>query len=181
VLTAGSLSPLAIFVDPRAEYIDEGALDFTTTFESVVGMGIGGSNTAPTVSIPGGDVTEPSWSDEPGWNNLAHSVTVTAAGVDAESDPLTYAWTITKPGGASKLLGATGAVLNLTLAEIASLGLPAYVGENDPSYDWSLSVVANDGLLSSTPAVIGVFVPEPTTIGLLAFGVVGLLKRRRRA
>jgi hypothetical protein len=186
----GTSAVLNVWISPSSKYVDVndgyGAGSLVDLFDQVtvgtapITVGASG-NTAPTVTIPGGNVTEPSWSDEPGWNNLAHSVTVTAVGVDAESNPLTYAWTMIKPGGASKPLAATGAVLNLTLAEIASLGLPAYVGADDPSYHWSLSVTANDGLLTSGPAVIAVFVPEPATMGLLAFGVVGLLKRRRRA
>jgi hypothetical protein len=41
-------------------------------------------------------------------------------------------------------------------------------------------VIVSDGEFSDA-AMIPVFIPEPATIGLLAFGVVGLLKRRRRA
>lgn len=154
--------------------------------ESVVGdivtFGAVVANETPTVALPDGDVVEGDWSTELGYNNPAHSVQVSAVGDDADGDPLTYEWTMMKPGGGSKVLvGETGATLTLTIAEIESLGLPAWVGAGDPSYNWTLSVTANDGTDTSVPAQIGVFVPEPTTMGLLGFGVLALLKRRRRA
>jgi len=144
----------------------------------------GGSNEVPTVAIPGGNVLEGDWTGDGPWNNLARSVTITAEGddPDGENGDLTYEWTMMAPGGADKVLSETGAVLNLTLAEIESLGLPAWQGPgDDPSYHWTLSVTANDGTDTSTAAQIDVFVPEPTTMGLLGFGVLALLKRRRRA
>ena len=76
------------------------------------------------------------------------------------------------------LAGETNATLELTLARLDALGLilPDFPGEV-----WTLSVTAFDGLATSDPATIGVFIPEPTTMGLLGFGIVALLKRRRRA
>lgn len=185
VLSDGALTSLAVFADPRAEYIDENAGDFTSQFDDVIGVGIGGgtANEVPTVALPDGDVLESGWNGPGGWNNPARSVTVTAVGddPDGENGDLSYEWKMMAAGGGEKVLSETGAVLNLTLAEIESLGLPAYVGPGDASYDWTLSVTANDGTDTSSAAQIGVFVPEPTTMGLLGFGVLALLKRRRRA
>jgi len=148
------------------------------------------TNTAPTVDIPGGDVHEEDWSKEPGWNNPLHKVVITAVGTD-DGKPippgaLRYVWTMSKPGGGSKLLAETGKVLTLTIAEIASLGLPGPYntppGPDPGVYMWDLSVKAYDGELYSPLDGIKVFVPEPATIGLLSFGIVGaLLRRRRRA
>jgi len=148
------------------------------------------TNTAPSVDIPGGDVHEEDWSKEPGWNNPLHKVVITAEGTD-DGKPippgaLTYVWTMSKPGGGSKLLAETGKVLTLTIAEIASLGLPGPYntppGPDPGVYMWDLSVKAYDGELYSPLDGIKVFVPEPATIGLLSFGIVGaLLRRRRRA
>jgi hypothetical protein len=139
----------------------------------------------PTVSIPGGDVLEKDWDvSSGGWNDLGHWVDVTAVGSDPDNGPvtpLTYEWIMSKPGSGSQVLGETGAVLNLTLAEIASLGLPPYVGKDDPSYHWGLSVRAYDGVAYSDPAEIGVFVPEPATMSLLALGGLALLKRKRKS
>jgi hypothetical protein len=165
------------------------ALDYfngltTETVDSIVmdaasqNLTITGGNTGPSVSIPGGDVLEEDWSKEPGWNNLLHAVDITAVGTDPEEDSLTYEWKMTGGGKTDQVLtGETGSVLNLTLQKLSDLGfiLPTG-GEN-----WSLSVTAFDGALTSAPAGIDVFVPEPATLGLLAFGVVGLLRRRRRA
>jgi len=140
------------------------------------------TNNPPEVSIPGGDVLEEDWSKEPGWNNLEHTVVITAEGVD-DGKPmppgaLSYEWIMTRPGVGSVILGEDGGVLTLKLDDIKSLGpLPDYPGEI-----WNLSVTAFDGEKYSVPAGIGVFVPEPATIGLLSFGIVGaLLRRRRRA
>lgn len=183
--TTGEAAELAVYFGSGAGYwnLNTGTI---TPFNSLVAgqsvtIGAGSENIAPTVALPDGDVGEFDWSREGGWNNLAHSVTVTAAGDDEDGDngALTYEWTMMKPGGGSKVLSETGAVLNLTLAELESLGLPAYVGEGDASYNWTLSVTANDGTDTSAAAQIGVFVPEPTTMGLLGFGVLALLKRRR--
>jgi len=148
------------------------------------------TNTAPTVDIPGGDVHEEDWSKEPGWNNPLHKVVITAVGTD-DGKPippgaLSYVWTMSKPGGDSKLLAENGKVLTLTIAEIASLGLPGPYntppGPDPGVYMWDLSVKAYDGELYSPLDGIKVFVPEPATIGLLSFGIVGaLLRRRRRA
>ena len=148
------------------------------------------TNTAPTVDIPGGDVHEEDWSKEPGWNNPLHKVVITAEGTD-DGKPippgaLSYEWIMSKPGGGSKLLAETGKVLTLTIAEIASLGLPGPYntppGPDPGVYMWDLSVKAYDGELYSPLDGIKVFVPEPATIGLLSFGIVGaLLRRRRRA
>jgi len=190
----GTSAVLAVVQDPQGKYIDEfsGELDYTTyfdTFTNGLDVTVGASgNTLPTVGITevngaapdAAGVLETDWSTEPGWNNPLHTVTVTALGADGESDPLTYAWTMTKPGEDPLPLTGMGTdgVLTLTIADIASLGLPPVPGVGEI---WNFSVVANDGPGDSAPAGIDVFVPEPATIGLLAFGVVGLLKRRRRA
>lgn len=184
---AGGAATLSIVADPLGQNVYDGTGQLgvnnpTTLVVDTISFGATANDT-PTVTIPGGDVLEADWTQEAGWNNTDHSVDVTALGVDPDGDDgaLTYAWEITKPGGSPTALSATGAVLHLTLAEIDALGLPAYVGEDDPSYHWSLSVTANDGLDTSDAASIDVFVPEPTTMGLLGFGIVALLKRRRRA
>lgn len=146
------------------------------------------ANEPPQVTVPGGNFLETEWqiNGGTGWNNPLHSMSVTAIGTDPENNPLTFSWTLSRPaalgGGSHVWETGSGNQLNLTIAEIAAfLGLPAYVGQDDPSYHWSLSVIANDGTVNSLPAVVDVFVPEPATMGLLAVGVLGLLKRRRRA
>jgi hypothetical protein len=130
------------------------------------------------------EILEVTWNSngKSGWNHPEHSVNVTAASTDGDGpSPLTYQWMVTKPGGGSLTLGTTGPVLTLTIADIASLGLPAWVGADDPSYHWNLSVKAFDGEAYSQATDISMFVPEPATMGLLAVGVFGLIKRRRRA
>ena len=52
---------------------------------------------------------------------------------------------------------------------------------NPENYIYTLQMFAFDGTDTTASNSINVFVPEPATIGLLGFGVVGLLKRRRRA
>jgi hypothetical protein len=146
----------------------------TLTFGAVV------TNTPPTKpTVNPTEVLESSWTKEPGWNNLLHSVQITASSTDADSDPLTYLWTMTGGGKTNQpLTGETGSVLNLTLQKLFDLG---FVLPDKPGETWMLTVKAFDGKDYSVGTDIPVFVPEPATIGLLAFGVVGLLRRRRRA
>jgi len=184
---------LGIFMINAAEETTQRSLTSSETLNRIgatLTVGTVVTNTAPTVDIPGGDVHEEDWSKEPGWNNPLHTVVITAAGTD-DGNPippgaLSYVWTMSKPGGDSKLLAENGKVLTLTIAEIASLGLPGpYNTPPGPDlgvYMWDLSVKAYDGELYSPLDGIKVFVPEPATIGLLSFGIVGaLLRRRRRA
>lgn len=169
------------YVDPVNDAFGQGNLValFDTVQVATSPITVGASdNVTPTVAIPGGDVVEGNWTGPEGWNNLARSVTITAEGDDPDGDngALEYEWTMMAPGGGSLILGETGAVLNLTIGDIASLGLPQSMAEGA---GWTLSVTANDGTDTSAAAQIGVFVPEPTTMGLLGFGVLALLKRRR--
>jgi hypothetical protein len=147
------------------------------------------TNTAPVMdSVSPNPVLETTWTHEPGWNNPAHTVVMTATAHDADNNPLTFIWMMTNPnpGGTSHQLTGDAAVFNLTIAELlakfpgelpAGKGIPGYL------YDWDLAVQAYDGtVVSSNTIHVPVFVPEPATIGLLSFGIVGaLLRRRRRA
>jgi len=151
------------------------------------------TNVAPVIdSIVPSSVTEADWSREPGWDNLEHKVIapiVATAHDDDAGDTLSYTWILESsaalPGGGQTLpVGENSAILNLSLQDLVNAGfvLPLYVGDNDPTYDWILTLTIDDGNgHSATSADIPVFVPEPATMGLLAFGVVALLRRRRRA
>lgn len=127
--------------------------------------------------ITSGPVAEGGWSDEPGWNNPAHSVNITSDAVGA------CIWKISD-GTTNWTLAATDPSFILTIGDIAAAGAtlpPPYAsGEDhsaDPLYNWTLTVTAG----GQTSDGVSVFVPEPATIGLLGFGIVGALLRRRRA
>jgi hypothetical protein len=152
---------------------------------NVTVLTIAADNAAPhDAAITSGNVLKEDWDvSSGGWNDLGHWVDITATAVDdGKPQPpgaLTYEWTMTKPNVAPLIIaGKTSALLHLTLDDIDSLGLPVSPGEV-----WQLSVRASDSALwSAASAPIDVFVPEPATMGLLAFGIVGaLLRRRRRA
>jgi len=178
---------LVYTVDSTTWEISQRPLNNTTDILHLHGatLTVGVTNQPPTVgTISPAAILEADWTKEPGWNNLAHKVIpdikVTGSS-DPDSDPLTYDWTISKPGGGSKVLSVHGdTIVGLSLSELASLGLPDWTGPGG-AYLWQLSVVANDGKggVSSPSASIDVFVPEPATIGLLGFGIIGLLRRRR--
>jgi len=137
-----------------------------------------------------GPFTKDDWSQEPGWNNPLHTMVITAAGNDSDDSPqnlpLTFNWSITdgRAGGLTKNLtaGVNGALYNLTIGELANLWGGANLPQNEieAATLWTLHVVPVDSLgLAGTAMDVGVYVPEPATIGLLAFGIVGLLRRRR--
>jgi hypothetical protein len=137
-----------------------------------------------------GPFTKDDWSQEAGWNNTQHTMAITAAGNDSDDSPqnlpLTFNWSITdgRTGGLTKNLtdDGHGAVYNLTIAELANLWGVANLPQNptEAATLWMLHVAPVDSLgLAGAAMDVGVYVPEPATIGLLAFGIVGLLRRRR--
>lgn len=159
--------------------------------QAVVTVGSIGPVTNPaTVSITTGNVLEGDWSDEGGWNNPLHSVQIDAIGsANDEGQTLAWLWQITNNNGVTKNLAADSGSFALTIGELAALfaadgGLPGpyNAGDDLTAYNWSLKATVTDldGSVASAP--ISVFVPEPTTIGLLGFGIISaILKRRRRA
>jgi hypothetical protein len=182
------------------DLVGEDATTRSKIAETVIGTsaqiqvgGAGPTTSLPTVSITTGDVLEGDWSDEGGWNNPLHTVHIDATGsANDEGQTLAWLWQITNNTGVTKDLAATTGSFDLTISELADLfkndgGLPGpYAsGEDksaDPAYNWTLTATVTDLDGSVTSAPITVFVPEPTTIGLLGFGIVSaILKRRRRA
>lgn len=141
---------------------------------------VGSAVTPPTIVIDTLGVGKGGWTQEADWNNDLHEVLIESTITDG---PAAVVWTLTNPNpsGSTHPLDATGDDFILTMLEIntkfagevpATGGIPGYI------YDWTLTASVDGG---NSMDSITVFVPEPATMGLLAFGVVGLLKRRRRA
>lgn len=187
----GLISATVYKLNAGGLYIDR--VDTIVPATATIYVGNQVTNVAPVIdSIVPSSVTEADWTREPGWNNLEHKVIapiVATAHDDDAGDTLSYTWILESsaalPGGGQTLpVGENSAILNLSLQDLVNAGfvLPLYVGDNDPTYDWILTLTIDDGNgHSATSADIPVFVPEPATMGLLAFGVVALLRRRRRA
>lgn len=185
---AGGNATLSIIAPANAQTVLNNS--FTASFVTDVitnSINFGAVSNPVTVGITTPPVQEGDWTKEPGWNNGLHHVTIAADGSGGDGGALSYSWTITKPGGPTMTLDATTASFDLYIQElIDKFGLdqlpPAYASGATPGseYYWDLTVTATDGTSSDT-STIAVFVPEPTTMALLGFGVVGLIKRRRRA
>jgi len=174
----GGTGALTLLVDASQQTIWNGATGsvFAT---GVVGDTLTFGAVIPTVTITTPDVAEGDWTQEPGWKNPLHTVSIAVNSTNATS----FVWKLTNPnaGGTTETLPYTTEDIELTMADImAAFGtqVPLAGGIEDYNYDWTLQVTVNGGTVSDS---ISVFVPEPATMGLLAFGVVGLLKRRRRA
>jgi hypothetical protein len=188
-MNATEPATLLLVVDAAStyhDYTEPTTPDYTRPYTSVAGMSLligPGGNEAPTIkSVSKSQITESDWdiNGQLVYNGDAHSMDVSAVGEDADGDAVSFRWKMNKPGGGSVTLAETGAALHMTIADIKSLGLPDWTGPGTANI-WDLTVEAFDGTAYSAPTIIPTFVPEPATMGLLAFGVVGLLKRRRRA
>jgi hypothetical protein len=146
-------------------------------------LNVGNVGPTPTFDITTPDVTEADWSGPGGWNNPARMVHIAGQGTGG-AGALTYEWKVTNNLGETQTLDETTAEFDLTIGELMNkFGTlpPPYASGATPGseYYWTLIGTASDGTATSDPASISLFVPEPATIALLGFGVVGLLKRRR--
>lgn len=176
---------LVYTVDSSTWSVSQRPLNNTTDVLNFHGatLTVGSANAAPTIqSVSKSSITESDWDIHGAhiYNDPTHSIDISAQGHDDDGNPLTFRWIMTKPGtgGGTKTLAETSGLLHMTIADIASLGLPVWGVDTNM---WDLTVEAFDGTDYSAPTHIPTFVPEPATMGLLAFGVVSLLKRRRRA
>ena len=150
------------------------------------------TNTAPTAEA-GGDYGEYEWTGPTGWNNPGRMLALDGNSNDPDGDPLTHAWFIAPPGTTDfeLLTGIDGDTPTISIQDVIdALGagaLPAetshtHHGQGGGGHDDYLFVLkheVSDGDLSGEGTAL-VFVPEPGTLALLAFGGIGALIRRRR-
>lgn len=173
--TAGNQAQCIVYTLAADEVLQPAIVD-TLINAPGVSLTIVGTTSEPTVTITTPNVGEADWTQEPGWNNPLHTVSIAADTTDAT----TFVWKLTNPDtGNSAIVGDTEDLV-LTMADIlgSAIGgeVPLAGGIAGVTYDWTLELSVNEGAASDS---ITVFVPEPATMGLLAFGVVGLLRRRR--
>lgn len=170
-MAADGPATIAIFADPRADYVDWFSGSLATPFgeSNVISgapivVGPAGPSGIPTVA----DVTEGDWGGDPGWNTLTRQVTLAI-------DPNGLSGTtkiLVDPGTGFVQVGTDDNPV-LTIGDLAAAGgLPAY-----PGATWDLKVD-----VGGTESEVGsIFIPEPTTIALVSCGVIALFRRRRRA
>jgi hypothetical protein len=153
---------------------------YTTLPDQVVPASVvihlGPPQTTADIVINTPDVPEGGWSGPGGWGNNARNVSIDSTRTPSGA----VAWTLQNPnaGGSTKTLAETTEDFVLTMGEINSLfgaEVPAAGALPGVNYNWILKATVEGGASDS----ITVFVPEPATMGLLAFGVFGLLRRRR--
>lgn len=89
-LRLGKISTGATFINTQYKYL-------TIRSGASSGLGVPGGNTPPIVPAIARKV------------QVAGATTFTAAPTDAEGDPLTYSWVVTKPDGTTLSTGVTGA------------------------------------------------------------------------
>jgi len=119
-----------------------------------------------------GPYVEADWQEEPADTEVNFIILDGTGSSDPDGDTLTYTWDLTvNPGNPLVVTGATPKVLAATLV----------AHDYDFYVDYPITLTVDDGKGGSDTDETTLMVPEPGTIALLGFGVVGVLLRRRRS